>query len=240
MGCGLKVCWTGGAGILISCGDKVLGIDLYFSNACMTQDGMFKRMIPPPWPARETEFDYLICSHEHGDHTDIGSIPEWFGKKERILLGPDSVMSLCEDMVSVGQRITFNRGDEREAGPFSVKAVFCDHGDLSPDAIGVLVTAGGKRVYYTGDMTFRPDFPDTTGVGSVDLLVIPINGQYGNPTPAQAAAMTAMLSPKVVMPCHYWLFVEHGGDPASFVRECLGRAPETLCRTPAVGEWFNL
>lgn len=240
MDCEIKVCWTGGAGILVSCKGKVLGIDLYFSNSCMTTEGMYKRMIPPPWPINETEFDYLICSHEHGDHADTGSMPEWFSKKERILLGPDSVMSLSEGLVSQEQCIAFNRGDQQELGPFTVKAVYCDHGKQSPDAVGFLVTVGGKSIYYTGDMTYRPDLTAVTGIQSVDVLIIPINGLFGNPTPAQAADMTAMLSPKVVIPCHYWLFVEHGGDPATFIKECNERAPETLCRTTAVGEWLTI
>ena len=89
-------------------------------------------------------------------------------------------------------------------------------------------------------MTFRRDFAQISGISDVDLLVVPINGKYGNPDAVQAAEMTAILAPRIVMPCHYWMFMEHGGDPASFAEACKATAPSTECIISAVGEWQNL
>ena len=182
----------------------------------------------------------IFVTHEHGDHVDIGSIPMWFASADRTLYGPEPVMSMCEALVPARQRVLFERGEVRGMGPFTVEAVFCDHGKLSPQAIGVLIHAGGQRIYVTGDMTYRPDFAQITGVGQADVLIVPINGEFGNPDPAQAAEMAAMVSAKIVVPCHYWLFVEHGGDPAAFLQACAVRAPQTDCRIPAVGEWITV
>lgn len=237
---GLRVCWTGGAGVLLTYGDKTLGIDLYFSNSCMTADGQFKRITPPPWPAMDTAFDYLICSHEHGDHVDLGSMEGWFKGNERLLLGPSPVLEQCEKLVPAERRQPFNRGSRLSLGPFTVTSVYCDHGELSPEAVGVLVETGKQKVYFTGDMSYRPDFTAVTATGPVDLLILPINGQYGNPDAEQAAAMTAMLSPRYVLPCHYWLFVEHGGDPSAFAAACSKYASETRVLLGSVGEWLKI
>lgn len=237
----LQFCWTGGAGLLIRCDGEALGIDLYFSNSCMTPEGQFKRMIPPPWEPEKTEVDYLVCSHEHGDHMDTESIPLWLSQNQnRIIAGPDSVTEICKSTVSKKQICSLNRGDTIHLGKFTVKGVFCDHGDLSPDAIGVVVEVLNRRIYFTGDMTFRRDFAQISGISDVDLLVVPINGKYGNPDSVQAAEMTSILAPRIVMPCHYWMFMEHGGDPASFAKACKATAPSTECIISAVGEWQNL
>ena len=58
-------------------------------------------MIPPPWEPEKTEVDYLVCSHEHGDHMDTESIPLWLSQNQnRIIAGPDSVTEICKSTVS--------------------------------------------------------------------------------------------------------------------------------------------
>ena len=41
-----------------------------------------------------------------------------------------------------------------------------------------------------------------------------------------AAALTSMIMPKFAVPCHHWMFAEHGGDPQSFKEKCKELCPE--------------
>jgi L-ascorbate 6-phosphate lactonase len=57
-------------------------------------------------------------------------------------------------------------------------------------------------------------------------------------TEKQAAEVAAKCESKIAIPCHFWLFVEHGGSPGAFM-ECLKEeAPKAKCvlLTPGRGE----
>jgi L-ascorbate 6-phosphate lactonase len=231
--------WVGGAGFIIKTGEVLIGVDLYLSNACMGGDGAFKRLTPPPVSPENLNLDFLIASHEHGDHFDTGSI--------NIFLRPDNTAKLIcpantkaeavKCGVDVSRVIELNRGQTIDFKGFSVRAVLSDHGDDSPDAIGFFLKMEGKTIYFMGDARFRTDMLEMTAPREeVDLLLVPINGKYGNPDAREAAYFTQMFKPKTVIPCHFWLFAEHGGDPGEFAEICADKAPSTKVKILAIGE----
>lgn len=235
--------WLGGAGFLIECNGAKIGIDLYMSNHCMNEKGEFKRLTPPPFPASAIKMDYLISSHEHGDHLDMGSLKEWFAASDDLkLIGPDSSLNEAEKLIPRDRMIALNRGGRLDVSPgISLEGVYCDHGAQSPGAIGVVLDLGGLRIYFTGDMQYRADIAEATGVRDIDILLIPINPAFGNPGAEGAAKMTKMLSPKTAVPCHFWLFKEHGcGDPESFEKECSRLSPDTKIAVLAIGEKMKI
>jgi len=235
----LHLYWLGGAGFLVRADNLTIGIDLYLSNACMREDESFKRLVPPPVSPKDLKLDYLIASHEHGDHFDTGSIHQ--------LISPANATQLicpgntAKEAVYLGidpARIhELNRGDSLDLNGFSIRAVMADHGDDSPDAIGFFLSVRGKVIYFVGDSRFRTDFLGCIGPHeAIDVLLVPINGRFGNPDGRDAAYFAQMLKPKVVIPCHYWLFLEHGGDPGDFL-ECCGRiASESKAKILSIGE----
>jgi len=236
--------WMGGAGFMIEyCGTRI-GLDLYISNHCMNKKGEFKRMTPPPCGAGSIKMDYLVSSHEHGDHLDMGSIEEWFRVNPNLkLIGPDSSLKEAEKLIPREKTVALNRGGRVGLTPdIILEGMFCDHGDQAPDAIGVVLKLGGLSVYFMGDMQFRADLLEVTGVKDIDILLVPINPAFGNPGTDGAAKMTAMVAPKkTVIPCHFWLFKEHGdGDPGSFEKACAAITPETKCTVLAIGEKMKI
>jgi len=230
--------WTGGAGFYITYDGIRIGLDLYLSNSCMDPEGNFKRLTPPPTEPSNIVLDYLIASHAHGDHLDTGCLSEWFDKnKELKLIGPASSLLAATDMVPPDRKILLDRGGCVDLAPHvKIRGVYCDHGNQSLDAIGVVLELGNSTIYFTGDTCYRPDLRELTGAFDVDILIVPINPAFGNPGSEGAAKITRMYMPKTVIPCHYWLFMEHGGDPASFADECAKTAPETNCAILAIGE----
>jgi len=230
--------WTGGAGFLIEYNGIRIGLDLYLSNSLMDEAENFKRLTPPPFDPLTVKIDYLISSHAHGDHLDMGCIEEWFSQnKEMKLIGPSSSLLTAGKTVPDGSKIKLERGDEMELRPrLRIKGVFCDHGVNNLDAIGIVLVLGNTTIYFTGDTCYRSDLRELTGAFDVDILIVPINPAFGNPGSDGAAKITRMFMAKTVIPCHYWLCKEHGGDPASFELECIKQAPETKCRILAIGE----
>lgn len=239
----MSICirWVGGAGFIIEYDGVCIGIDLYLSNSCMDSEGNFKRLIPIPEDPKKLKMDFLIATHEHGDHLDQGCIDDWFsGNRELRLVGSSTALKEAKT-IPENQKLNLDRGDELVlSSNIIVNGVFCDHGDQSPDCIGVLLTLGNKTIYFTSDTCYRPDLQELTGINRPDVLLVPINPAFGNPGADGAAKLTKMFSPGIVIPCHYWLFKEHGGDPAEFERELQKTSPEMKSTTLAIGEKITI
>ena len=239
----LLITWLGGAGFLLRSDSAITGIDLYLSNSCMRENGAMKRLVPPPARAADLELDYLIVSHDHGDHLDLGSIHELIRPDNKtVLLCPsDTKRKALENGVDPGRIIELNRERTLTFDGMTVRAVCCDHGSSAPDAIGCFVTMADKVVYFLGDSRFRTDFLDYIGPREpIDALLVPINGRFGNPDSRDAAYFTQMLRPKLSIPCHFWLTKEHGGDPGEFASCCAAIAPDIAIAVLAIGETISV
>ena len=228
--------WMAGAGFVLKTSRLTVGIDLYLSNACQSDAG-FKRIYPTLVYPDELNLDLLITTHDHGDHLDMGSITD-FGLAGIRILGPGSCMKVCREKgISDDLLIELNRWEEVDFRGVRIEAVEADHGEYAPDCIGVVLDLDGKTVYYASDTCPRFDVIDKVkSRHAIDAYLVPINGRYGNPDGVQAATMTKRLEPKVVVPCHFWMFVEHGSEPWVFVEEAEKMCPNTDVRLLAVGE----
>ena len=240
----ISVQFLGGAGYLIRYDGRVALLDAYLTDSCREKGtDRFKRLIPPPINPNDLHPDLILSSHEHGDHFDVGCVPRWMNdNKKALLLGPVSVQKAAADQKIEASRVVCIR--ESETVPIaglSVRATYCNHGDDSPEAVGLLIDVFDKRLFFVGDCRYTDDWYKLVGdLGEVDFMMVPINGAYGNPDAVQAAKMVKAVRPTIASPCHYWLFKEHGGDPAEFEKSCEDMGIASLIKFLAVGESLQL
>ncbi len=195
---------------------KLIAVDPYLSDCCERYFG-FKRLMPHILDAGEVEFDYLIATHAHFDHFDPDSVPTLLGNGRTRFIGAKDTADECKRL-GIKDGLTFIAvGDKLELDGATLTAVRCDHGADTPHAVGLLFEIEGKRIYMMGDTAYRPDWLDDEAVKNVDLLILPINGAFGNLNEEQAARVIKALTPKLAVPCHYWNFAEHFGSPAEFM-----------------------
>jgi len=69
-----------------------------------------------------------------------------------------------------------------------------------------------------------------------DLLILPINGAFGNLDETQASQYARLLQPKCTIPSHYWNFAEHGGNPYIFMEQMKDMAPHLFYKVMRMGE----
>ncbi len=69
-----------------------------------------------------------------------------------------------------------------------------------------------------------------------DIIIPPINGAYGNLDAPAAARLAGLSGARIAIPCHFWMFAEHGGSPAQFLDACKELAPGTRPHLMSVGE----
>ena len=112
-----------------------------------------------------------------------------------------------------------------------------DHGDFS--RLRLVLGFGVRRHSYacTGDTAFRPQLLKPLFDVRPDVLLPCINGVFGNMGHIDAAMLTQPAKPRYAIPCHFWMFAEHGAaDPGGFIHACRCFCPggsRQFCCDPA-------
>ena len=234
------VCFLGQAGFIFKTPDqKLIAVDPYLSNCCERYFG-FKRLMPYILDTGDLQFDQVIATHAHYDHFDPDSIPVLMANGRTELIGALDTRAECERL-GICQNVTYLAcGETLQRGDMTVTGLPCDHGKDTPYALGLLIEISGKKIYIMGDTAYRPDYLENPLIQEEDLLILPINGAFGNLNEEQAARVVAKLKPKLAVPCHYWNFAEHGGNPGLFQQKMSELAPDCAYRLMQQGEMMIL
>lgn len=225
-------------------GNKVIVIDAYLSDSCERLFN-FKRMIPSVITPEEVDADLWLSTHSHADHLDPDALPVIAKNIRTFFVGSPDCEELYRQNSIPKERYCVLKLDEEWNGKgISIKAVYADHGYLAPDAIGMLIDIEGIKIYHSGDTCFSPEKIMASLNSDVDILIVPINGQYGNLNASEACRLAMLIKPKVVIPCHFWMFLEHVGergigDPAAFLKEAEYFPKSMKAMVMAPGELFK-
>ena len=224
--------------------NKTIIIDAYLSHACERMFN-FKRMIPSVIEAEEVSADLFLSTHHHADHLDPDTIPVVAKNAKTFFIGaPDCESFYKEVNISSDRYVILKEDSEWLTDDLSIKAIYADHGELAPEAVGFLVEIDSIKIYHAGDTAFRPKEILESLHTDVDIMIVPINGQYGNMNAYEACKLGEAIMPKILIPCHFWMFVEHVsangvGDPATFVSEGTKLPASIRAMVMAPGEFFN-
>jgi L-ascorbate 6-phosphate lactonase len=192
-----------------------------------------------PITVEEVQADLIVCTHEHLDHMDTDALQILARNERTHFAGPTECMKEFERQGILANRChLLEEGKSFSLGDLTVYGVYADHGDLAPDALGVILDFAGVRVYHTGDTAFRPKEFQPALALRPDILLPCINGAFGNLNAEEAASLTEMVRPKFVIPTHFWMFVEQNGDPQLFFQRCAEVAPQTKALLLKPGEEF--
>jgi len=199
----------------------------------------FKRIMGTPIEAEEVEADFVVSTHSHPDHLDMDAMPVLLRNSRTHFVGAPDCRAKYEEAGVPGDRYTIiEEGQTVDFGDFSLTGVYADHGELAPDALGVVLTAGDIRVWQVGDSAYRPERWQDVLQMSIDVLVPPINGAFGNLDGVGAARLARDVHAEVAIPCHFWMFPLHNGDPMQFLEACREYAPEVEPVLLSQGEMF--
>lgn len=228
--------WLGQAGFVLKNSEgTVMALDVYLSDLAMKQDGN-KRLTPSLVTAEELKADLILASHSHTDHLDLDSLPAMLKEKAKLFCSK-ACYPLCEAKGLPMEKVTpVEEGDHFEEQGFSVDVVFADHGDTAPDAVGFLIEADGVNVYFTGDTSYQCERMKAVIEKGVDILLVPINGEYGNMNENDAAMLAAQADAGLTVPCHFWTFARHQGSPFQFEAAMRLLAPAQKAYVMAQGE----
>lgn len=240
----VAIFWLGQAGFAFKTpAGKIVYTDPYFTDyvqRVLPEYGLaFKRIMPKLVEAEEADADYIVSTHSHQDHLDVDALP-FLLKNPRIHFfgSPDCRPFYIDSGVPDSRFTIFHKRETFTLGDFTLTGVYADHGELAPNALGVLFNFGGIKVWQVGDTAYRPDMWQDLFKEEIDIILPPINGAFGNLNGVEAARLAHAAHAKVVIPCHFWMFAQHFGNPVEFLDACKQAAPEVRIMLMTQGEGF--
>lgn len=218
----LSVTWLGQAGFIYSFpSGATVCVDPYLSHAAGKGKSR-ARLTPIPLPAWQLRADIVVITHDHTDHFDEMTLRPLAEVPNMVFLGPSSCREHWLAMDLPGERfLRLDQGESLEVAGVSLRALYAEHDSGGRrDAIGVVIEAGGFKVYQTGDSEYTELLVENGRGMKPDLLTVPINGRLGNMNHEQAAQFTEVVAPRAVIPMHYGMFSDNTADPQDFIDAC--------------------
>lgn len=233
----LAIYWLCQSGFLFkTSSQELVYVDPYFSDVVERLAG-FKRMMTCPLSAEDAHANLIVCTHEHADHMDTDALPVLAQEPQTHFAGPiECIKEFAKLGIPAERRHLLEEGSSVTLGCVEVSGVYADHGDLAPDALGVVLNFDGIKIYHTGDTAYRPEEFRPVIEMRPDILLPCINARFGNMDAREAALLTSLISPQIVIPTHFWMFVEQNGDPGAFLSYCKEIAPQTQTLLMKPGE----
>ena len=144
--------------------------------------------------------DYLLVTHEHGDHFDKNAIETLSGEKTQFITN-----KRCADMMGSGQVMANGDVKELEDGIKleAVPAYNTTEGrtQFHPKGRdnGFILTLDGLRIYIAGD---TEDIPEMEAIKDIDIAFLPCNQPY-TMTTEQLVKAARVVKPRVMFPYHF-------------------------------------
>jgi L-ascorbate 6-phosphate lactonase len=237
---GVSLTWLGQAGFLLELSGLRILIDPFLSDH---PDRLY-----PPAATVPPRIDYVLVTHEHGDHFDPESIRAIAAlSPDMSLVVPNAITQAAAALdagkrvvpVAVGDVLDLHAG----VGVAVVPAWHAEHpadgysDGRTPEGldrfVGYVLTSQDFAVYHSGD-TLTTDGLLRALVGTpVDLALLPINGRdaereaagiAGNMDAAEAVALAEAIGAETLIPTHWDLVTGNTADPQDAVTEATRRS----------------
>ncbi|MGN0492313.1 MAG: MBL fold metallo-hydrolase [Acutalibacteraceae bacterium] len=201
----MKITWLGQAGFYLECEDLKVMIDPYLSDYCEKLNPNSFRRTSKDERFLKIKPDVLICTHNHADHYDPETVKYYFdNNKNMTFLSPESVFrSAVSEYKGNANLVRFQPHTVWTQGGAEFTAVKAEHSD--PWAIGVIIRACGKTLYFSGDTLYNTDLLADLPK-DIDYAFIPVNGVGNNMNMTDAVKFADAVGAKKAVPVHIGMF----------------------------------
>jgi L-ascorbate 6-phosphate lactonase len=225
--------WLGQAGFLLEVAGLRVLIDPFVS-------AHRARLYPPPYAAPLAEgIDWLLVTHEHLDHLDVGFLPLLATHSPTaIVVLPTPIVDQAVG-VHPGVRAQGVRPDDRIdlSADVHLRVLPAWHGVEPADAytegldeegrarfIGFLLTTPTATIYHSGDTLVTDELREALVGEQIDIALLPVNGRdyyrersglVGNMDAREAVKLARELRAQFLVPMHWDLFSGNTVSPGA-------------------------
>lgn len=231
--------WLGQSGFLLQWNGKRVLIDPYLS------DSLTKKYITTGKPhTRMSELvvrpellkniSIVSSSHNHTDHLDAETlIPVLRNNPGIQFIIPEANIDFVAERVKceTGFPLGLNDTQSLTIDGFTFYGIPAKHNEIERDEngncryMGYVIEFGNCSIYHSGDTLWFDGMVDMLKPFSVDVALLPINGNdparkvAGNLNCREAAELAKAIGAKCVIPCHYDMFTFNTADVNDFITE---------------------
>lgn len=162
--------------------------------------------------------DYIFITHEHYDHYDLDSINK-IKKNNTKLIVPNSMINKVfgkynmDNVIGVDPKGTYQIDDLifETIRSYNIEKTFHPK---EKNWVGYIFNIKNKKIYIAGDT----DITDDNKNIKCDIALLPIGGTY-TMNPKEAAILTNIIKPSIVIPIHYGTVAGSYKDEEIFIQE---------------------
>lgn len=254
----LALWWLGQMGMAVKGQRTVLYFDPYLTGL-MPENAkpgdIFVRAFPPPLLPREvSNADAVLCSHEHGDHTDPGTLAGVVAAspQAQFVISGWATPQADQARIPAARRIIAGAAPI-DIGEFRITPLPAAHVTREADArgerwLGFLVEGNGVTLYHSGDTVyFDGYFEQMRALPTADLAVVASNGRdahrdsygiLGNFNPAEAVWAAKTLGWDTLIFGHNDLFPFNSQPPGAPAEVIASLHPRQKWHMLQPGEMF--
>ena len=228
----LGMFYLGQEGFILKFKDKYLCIDPFLTGGVRGVDEWGFREFKAPIEPSELDFlDYVMCSHDHLDHTDPRTVSGIAAVNSHVkfIIPAPFVDNVVKYGVPREQIIPAQDGDVITDGDIVIRPLPSAHEELHQDEngdyceMGYKVSFGDITIYHCGDSTVYEGQAEK--VGEVDIAMLPVNGRsfyklkancIGNMTLEEAVLFAKGANAKFFIPMHIDMFANNT-IPTSYI-----------------------
>ncbi len=228
--------WMGQHSFVVRMGSHTTYIDPYLTP----NDA--RRTPPLLRPDELANADFVLCTHDHGDHIDPGAIPGIAAAAPNAtFVAPRTARErMLSLQVDASRLVSLDADDEYVADGLRVTAIRGKHEHFDHDAalgypyLGYVLESDGVTVYHAGDTIMYDGLIATLSKWDIDIAFLPINGRdarrlkancLGNFTFQEAVDVAGDIGTRFAVPTHYEMFESNSADPQDFVDYLTAKFP---------------
>jgi L-ascorbate metabolism protein UlaG (beta-lactamase superfamily) len=231
--------WLGQSGFLLQWKGKRVLIDPYLSDSLTKKYAdtdkphtrISEKVVSPELLKK---ISVVSSSHNHTDHLDAETlIPVLKNNPGIQFIIPEANRNFVAERVKCekGFPIGLNDGETSMINGFTFRGIPAKHNEIDRDEnrnckyLGYVIEFGDYKIYHSGDTLWFDEMVDLLKPFSLDLALLPINGNdparkvAGNLNCMEAAKLGRAIGVKRVIPCHYDMFAFNTADISEFVKE---------------------
>lgn len=231
--------WLGQMGFLFRLGRWTIAVDPYLEESP-------NRLSPSVMRSEDLHADFILGTHDHGDHIDRGAWRVIAGANPdtRFIAPAPIVHDLALELgIGRGRLIGISEGTHAfEENGLSVQGIAAAHEFLDTDChgaylyTGYIIRANGLTIYHSGDsLKYDGLEAKLRNASPLDIMIVPINGRdghryrancIGNMTFQEAVDLAGAVAPKLSIPAHYDMFEGNTANPMDFADYLEAKYPQ--------------
>jgi L-ascorbate metabolism protein UlaG (beta-lactamase superfamily) len=236
---GFYLWWLGQSGYLLQWKGKRVLIDPYLSDSLTRKyadtgkphERMSELVVSPELLKN---ISVVTSSHSHTDHLDAETlIPVLKNNPGIIFIIPEANREFVAERIKREKDFPVGINDKQSVtvNEFIFHGIPAKHNEIERDEkgnckyMGYVIEFGVNKIYHSGDTLWFDGMVDLLKPFSVDVAILPINGNdptrkvAGNLNYKEAAELGKAIGAKCVIPCHYDMFTFNTADVSYFIKE---------------------